>query len=149
MPHYTLLLTVALTVSADMVAAQENSALLENFYHNTWNVYTAQGVSHYYINEDHTWFAETVDRRISAGTWRMVGTKACFQRPKHGDECFDVRDRKVGVPWILTEEKEHDSDGYEDYVCIIHPGREYDILLPEKLRQAARELNAIPNRESH
>jgi hypothetical protein len=76
----------------------------------------------------------------------MLGANAWFHRPNHNDECFDVRDRKVGVPWVLTEEKEHDSDGYEDYICIIHPGREYDILLPEKLRQVGRALNAAPNR---
>ncbi len=47
MPHYTLLLTVALTVSVDGIAAQQSSDILANFYHNTWNVYTALGVSYY------------------------------------------------------------------------------------------------------
>jgi hypothetical protein len=57
MGHYASLLTVALTVSAHGVAAHESSDPLANSYHNTWSVYTVLGVNHYYINEDHTWFA--------------------------------------------------------------------------------------------
>lgn len=101
----------------------------DELYHNTLNVYTSMGVSHYYINADHTWSADTYDRRRAAGTWSQMGGKVCFHRPRHKDECFALTGRKVGEPWVLTEEKSQDEDGYEDYVAIIHAGREYDVTV--------------------
>ncbi len=124
------LVACALAVFQTSAWAENANGSLDALYRNTLNVYTSMGVSHYYINADHTWSADTYDRRKSAGTWSLVAGKACFHRSGHKDECFVLAGKKVGEPWVLTEEKSQDEDGYEDYVAIIHAGREYDATLP-------------------
>ena len=103
---------ILLALAASSVFAQREADPLVALYGNSWDTYSPQGkgVSHYYVNADHTWSGKTRDNRNPGGTWFIKGQEACFHGvgPVSGgqpDECFDILGRKLDEPFIfITEE---------------------------------------------
>ena len=110
-----------------IVQAQNESDPLSAFYSNTWNVYSATGVNHYFVNRDHTWIGlkrkyETPAGRTPTGTWHLVASKVCFHHvtgdPDPNDDCFDILGKKLNEPWLM------ETQSGDEVIGIIHKDRD-------------------------
>lgn len=118
-----LSLFLLIPVMASPALAQRQVDPVAAFYSNTWNVYSAEGVHHYFVNSDHSWKGTKANGELlKSGTWRIKGGKVCFHilvgPTDPEDDCFAILGKKIGDTWMM------DVDTGGEVVAILHKGRQ-------------------------
>lgn len=116
----TTMTAFALLMIAGCATTQPASDPLADFYGNTWNMYSAEGLDRFHINGDGSWSGVFHDGLKVSGTWSIKSDQLCFHSPQFPDNTHcesGLFGKRVNDTWSSINEG-------EEHVSIVHAGRE-------------------------